>query len=106
VKATEQSCVGCHGDRHKTTFEQWKLGIELTMTDADAAFKNASEALAAAKDIAPDVRTKVQDLIKSAETDLNLVKSGNGLHNVTYAMELLDSVAARCREAVALLESP
>jgi hypothetical protein len=37
---------------------------------------------------------------------LKLVKAGNGLHNISYAIELLDGVTARCREAAALLESP
>jgi nitrate/TMAO reductase-like tetraheme cytochrome c subunit len=106
VKATEQSCIACHGDRHKDTFAQWKLGIEITMTDAEEAFKNATTALGEATGVPPDVRSKAEGLVKSAETDLNLVKNGNGLHNVTYAMELLDSVTARCREAIALLENP
>ena len=34
-----------------------------------------------------------------------MVQRGNGLHNVTYAMELLDSVTSRCQQAIKLLNS-
>jgi hypothetical protein len=34
---------------------------------------------------------------------LKLVKSGNGLHNITYAMELLDAVTSRAQAAAAAL---
>ena len=33
------------------------------------------------------------------------MKTGNGLHNVAYALELLDAVSSRCREAVEALET-
>jgi hypothetical protein len=35
VQATLSGCIACHGDRHAETFEKWKLGLELTQTDAD-----------------------------------------------------------------------
>ena len=103
LKATEQSCIACHGDRHKDTFEKWKLGIELSLGDAETAYKNAREALEEASAGAGGVRKKATDLLTGAEADLKLVKTGNGLHNVAYAIELLDAVTARCREAVEAL---
>jgi hypothetical protein len=103
LKATEQSCIACHGDQHKDTFEKWKLGIELALTDAEAAHKSALEALEGASTAPEEARKKAADLIKSAESDLRLVKTGNGLHNVAYALELLDGVTSRCREAVEAL---
>jgi nitrate/TMAO reductase-like tetraheme cytochrome c subunit len=100
--ATVESCIACHGDRHKDTFEKWKLGLELSLTDAEQAFSEARKALDASK--APeDVRKKVAALLAGAEADLKMVKSGNGLHNVAYAIELLDAVTARSREAAEAL---
>ena len=103
LKATEQSCIDCHGDRHKDTFAQWKAGVELSLGDAETAFKNAREALEKASAAPEEARKKAAELLTSAEADLKLVKTGNGLHNVAYAIELLDSVTARCREAVEAL---
>jgi hypothetical protein len=103
LKATEQSCVACHGDQHKDTFEKWKLGIELALADAETAYKSAQEELEKAQSAPEEARNKATELIKSAEADLRLVKTGNGLHNVAYALELLDAVTSRCREAVEML---
>jgi hypothetical protein len=103
LKATEQSCIDCHGDRHRDTFEKWKLGIELSMGDAEQALQNARQALEQANQAPEEARKKAGELIQSAEKDLQLVKTGNGLHNVAYAIELLDAVTSRCREALSLL---
>jgi hypothetical protein len=103
LKATEQSCIGCHGDQHKDTFEKWKLGIELALTDAETAYKSAQEELEKAKTAPEEARNRAAELLKGAEADLRLVKTGNGLHNIAYALELLDAVSARCREAVETL---
>jgi hypothetical protein len=79
------------------------MGIELSMTDAEAAYKTANEALEKASAAPEDARKKATDLIQAAGADLRLVKAGNGLHNVAYAIELLDSVTSRCNEAVEAL---
>jgi nitrate/TMAO reductase-like tetraheme cytochrome c subunit len=100
LAATEQSCIACHGDRHKDTFGQWKVGIELALSDAEAAYKEGTESLEKAANAPEEARKKAAELLASAQADLRLVKTGNGLHNVAYALELLDSVTSRCREAV------
>jgi nitrate/TMAO reductase-like tetraheme cytochrome c subunit len=101
--ATEQSCIACHGDRHKDTFEKWKLGLELAKGDAEQAFNNAKKALEEAKAAKEDARKQASELLAGAEADLRLVQTGNGLHNVAYAIELLDAVTSRCRQAIELL---
>jgi hypothetical protein len=101
--ATEQSCIACHGDRHKDTFEKWKLGLELAKGDAEQAYKDARKALEEMKTATADVRNKATELLASAEADLRLVQAGNGLHNVAYAIELLDAVTSRCKQAIELL---
>jgi nitrate/TMAO reductase-like tetraheme cytochrome c subunit len=102
-KATVQSCIACHGDRHKDTFDKWKLGLELAKGDAEQAFNDAKKALEEAKAAKEDARKQASELLAGAEADLQLVRTGNGLHNVAYAIELLDAVTARCRQAIDLL---
>jgi hypothetical protein len=103
IRATEAACIACHGDRHKDTFEKWKLGLELIMGDAEQAFQNAQQLLQENSDAPADKRQQATELIQAAEADLQLVKQGNGLHNVNYSIELLDSVTSRCQQAIELL---
>lgn len=103
VKATQDACIACHGDRHSTTFEKWKQGLELVLEDAEQAYSAARKRFDEQIDAPPDAREKAAKLLDAARDDLILVKSGNGLHNVTYAMELLDGVMELCRKASAAL---
>ncbi|MBI1900709.1 MAG: NapC/NirT family cytochrome c [Planctomycetia bacterium] len=103
IKATQGACIACHGDRHKDTFNKWKLGLELVMTDAQAAYDNARKMLDEKTDAPAEARAKATKLLDEAQADLELVKRGNGLHNVTYAIELLDAVTNRSQQAMAAL---
>jgi hypothetical protein len=105
LKANENSCLACHGDRHADTFEKWKLGLELSMTDAEEAYQNAEKMLAEATTASQAARDEAAELLESSKKDLRLIKRGNGLHNVTYAIELLDSVTSRCQQATAVLSN-
>ncbi len=97
------SCVACHGDRHNETFEKWKRSLKVVLMDAEEAYESARKRLEKVKDLEPETRQKVSDLLNVAKADLRLVKTGNGVHNVMYAIELLDSVALRCQQAMAIL---
>jgi nitrate/TMAO reductase-like tetraheme cytochrome c subunit len=103
LKGTQATCIACHGERYGTTFEQWKAGIQLTLADAEEAYQNARKALDSNKTAAADARKKAQDLLAIAAGDLQLVKRGNGIHNATYSLELLESVTAHCQKATAAL---
>jgi hypothetical protein len=79
------------------------MGLELVQTDAEQAYASAQKMLAESKDLPPATRQKATELLQAAGADLQLVKRGKGLHNVTYAMEVLDSVTERAQQATALL---
>lgn len=104
VAATQSGCIACHGDQHSDKFEQWKLGLELIQGDADQAFESAQALLDAGGSLPEDVRMRAAALLDEAKADLQLVKRGNGVHNVTYAIEVLDSVTQRAQQAQSLLE--
>jgi hypothetical protein len=104
AKATESGCVACHGDQHAEKFEQWKLGLELIQGDADQAYESAQALLDGSANLPEDVRTKAAALLSEAKEDLQLVRRGNGVHNVTYAIEVLDTVTQRAQQAQALIE--
>jgi hypothetical protein len=72
-------------------------------SEAEQAYASAEKALAESTGIPAQTRRKVQELLSAAKADLLLVQRGNGMHNVTYAMEVLDSVTQRAQQASALL---
>jgi hypothetical protein len=102
-RGSVSGCVACHGDKHAETFEKWKLGLKITLLDAEEAYANARRALEGADKAKPENRRKATELLSAAQADLRLVKRGNGVHNVAYSIELLDSVTRRCQQAIALL---
>jgi nitrate/TMAO reductase-like tetraheme cytochrome c subunit len=102
-QGTLSGCIACHGDRHSETFEKWKRGLKVVMLDAEEAYTNARKKLESAKDVKPETRRKATELLSTAQADLQLVKRGNGVHNVMYAIELLDSVTKRCQEATSII---
>jgi len=106
VKATEKTCVACHSERYGELLEKWKSGVDVTLEDAEAAFNDAKKLLEEKTDASPEARQKAATLLNLAEADLRLVKRGNGIHNVTYAIELLDAVTSHCRQATEALERP
>jgi hypothetical protein len=63
----------------------------------------AQRALDEGKDIPEQTRQKATELLSAAKADLDLIKRGNGIHNVTYAMEVLDSVTQRAQQVTAML---
>jgi len=102
-KATLTGCVACHGDRHAGTFEQWKQGLEFVLMEADETYANARKMLAESSNIPEAARRQATELLAGAKADLELVKRGNGLHNVTYAIEVLDAVTQRAQQAISVL---
>jgi nitrate/TMAO reductase-like tetraheme cytochrome c subunit len=105
MKGARKTCIACHGERYGDMFEQWKTGISITLEDAEQTYKNARILLDEGTAASPEARKQAAELLKLAEADLHLVKRGNGIHNVTYAMELLDSVSAHCQRAMQALQT-
>ncbi len=105
LQGTLNGCIACHGERYTKTFEQWKQGLKIYTMDADEAYDKARKMFDQAKDLTPDARQKASDLLTGARADLQLVKRGNGVHNVMYSMEILESIAKRCQQAMAVIRA-
>jgi nitrate/TMAO reductase-like tetraheme cytochrome c subunit len=105
MKGTQKTCIACHGERYGDMFEQWKTGISVTLEDAEQTYRNARKMVDENSTATPEARQQADELLKLAQADLQLVKRGNGIHNVTYAMELLDSVSAHCQKAIQSLSA-
>ena len=84
-------------------FEQWKLSLEDSLKDTQQAFQKAHDAVAKAATAPADARKKSERLLAEAQADLSTIQNGNGIHNITYALQMLDGISARCGEAVKAL---
>jgi nitrate/TMAO reductase-like tetraheme cytochrome c subunit len=108
LAATQSACITCHGEEYAQTFDQWKETLDIGTQDAQAAVEKARAALAEAASAPAEAKARAEQLLEAAEADLRLVRRGNGVHNIMYALQLLDSVTARSGEAEEALaaESP
>ena len=64
----------------------------------------ASQMLEKARDLDPGIRRQVVGLLTGMQTNLQLVKVGNGIHNFRYAEDLLKEVTKRSKQVKEILE--
>lgn len=90
IKATRETCLKCHGDDYLKLFDQWMSEIKSSVQELDASVRRAEarekELRAAGQTLSPDVLKKIDD----ARANLHFVKSGDGIHNKNYALQLID----------------
>jgi hypothetical protein len=103
LKGALTGCVACHADRQNKTFEQWKQGVKVYLADAEEAYEKARAMFGKVKDPSPKTRAEVEKILRGMKSDLTLVKRGNGVHNVMYSIELLESVNKRSDKVISLL---
>ena len=101
--ATENSCLACHGEAYGQTFEQWTQALKLGLDDAQQAHERVLKTLQEATSLPEETRKNAERLLATASADLHLVQRGKGVHNITYALQLLDAVITRCNEVEQLL---
>jgi hypothetical protein len=76
--AGDVSCMACHGPRYGNTLGRWQ---ELLATRTEQSRRQ----LAAARRQLPETAQALAD----AESNLRLVETGRGVHNIDYALEAL-----------------
>lgn len=79
--ATSVSCMSCHGAEYLKIYEGWQAGLDARLQEARRAL-DAGRARLGADDPA----------VADAAHNFELVLKGRGVHNVPYALALLDSV--------------
>jgi nitrate/TMAO reductase-like tetraheme cytochrome c subunit len=106
IKATESTCIACHGADYERLFEQWQNEISTYLKEGEAAIKRVEDRIESLKAGGKTVPERVAELLKEARQNVEFVKAGNGLHNKNFAMELLDIAIRRLDEAMGLLMAP
>jgi hypothetical protein len=91
--AGEATCLSCHGIEFAGILPGWQEELENRIESVDRAVTQVRRGLG------PDPSQPADSLIRAAETNLELVRIGKGVHNVPYADELLRAAVRLARAA-------
>jgi nitrate/TMAO reductase-like tetraheme cytochrome c subunit len=102
-----ETCVACHTPEHEAMLADWKDQLTDEVAMATEVEQEALDALEAAKTSGVDEATRQQadEMIRAGSQFLEIVRSGNGVHNKKYAITILDEAFTRFEDAIDLLDS-
>ncbi len=90
VEATEATCVACHSEDYRNLFQQWVVEIKTYTDETASAIARVEQRRSTLVDAGRTLPRSIEDAIAEARFNLHLVKTGNGVHNKHYALQLLD----------------
>ncbi len=105
IKATEATCVACHGDDYARLFQQWRNEIETYVKEAETTLARVEGMMNEWRSRGAALPDEVADVFEQARANVHFIRSGNGIHNKTYALKLLDLSIRNLDEAVLRLMS-
>ncbi len=101
-----ETCVACHTPKHEAMLADWGEQLDEEVEMATELEQEALAALEAAKQ-AGTAEGKVVEagaMIVAGRRFLEIVRSGNGVHNKKYAISILDEAFVNFEDAIELLE--
>lgn len=90
VKASEATCIACHGSDYERLFEQWRSEIATYVQEAEAALVRVDQRIADLQARGIELPADIETRITPARQNVQFIKAGNGIHNKNYALYLLD----------------
>jgi len=104
-RPTEQACINCHGEKYRGMLQRWvdTLGKMREIVAPKLAAARAGLADSGAKGA---TQARARELAGDAESNLQFVALGKGVHNVFYAADLLKLSNSWLDEALVLLGKP
>ncbi len=103
-KAKEHACLACHGSRMAGTLEEWKSTLNETLLEVKEEITAAEAAFANQPDTDPR-KGEVKVLLETARYNYEFIKKASGVHNLPYAMDLLDIALESATEAKEITEA-
>jgi nitrate/TMAO reductase-like tetraheme cytochrome c subunit len=103
IKASEQTCIACHGSDYEQLFEQWQNEILTYLKEAEASLARVQARLDELQTGGLPIPSGIDELVTPARENILFVKAGNGIHNKSYSLELLDLSIRSLDEAMARL---
>lgn len=101
-----ETCVACHTPKHEAMLADWREQLDGEVAMATELEQEALAAMEAATQngVADTVRLEAGAMIVSGQKYLEIVRSGNGVHNKKYAISILDEAFVNFEDAIDLLE--
>jgi nitrate/TMAO reductase-like tetraheme cytochrome c subunit len=105
-RAVEGACVDCHGEGFDQTLRHWKALLSRAETETNQRVSNAQKALYDLEKTAgrSGAYRKAQNLINEARHNYSLVLLGRGVHNIEYAIKLLNVAGNKTEQAMAVID--
>ena len=102
-KVTEQACLSCHGSSRKGTLAEWKSTLDETLTEVREELAKAQKAYANQPKDDPR-KAEVKVLLEIAQHNCEFVEKASGVHNLNYALDLLEKASDSASEALEIAE--
>lgn len=104
-RPSEQACINCHGEKYRGMLQRW-VDTLAKMREAVAPKLTATRAALADPGVKAPKLARARELAGDAESNLQFVALGKGVHNVFYAADLLKLSNSWLDEALVLLGKP
>lgn len=101
-KASETACLGCHGEDYKGVLGEWEDTMKSALEKTRPAVEKVRGLARAADSSNKELRKAVQ-AARDAEYNYLLVFYGKGVHNVDYAVDILEKAKADAEAATEAL---
>jgi hypothetical protein len=105
-KAMGEACVDCHGEGFDDALKQWKSFLSKVENETNQRIFNVQRSLYDFEKTAGGSGEfkKAQNLLNEARHNYSLVLLGKGVHNVEYAMKLLNVANNRTEQAMGIID--
>ena len=87
-----EACVKCHTKGYDLMLDKWIASIDGAVNDITPGIEYARNLIKSAEQHGKNVDAE-KTFFSDAEENFNLVKNGKGVHNVDYALKLLENVS-------------
>jgi hypothetical protein len=87
-----EACVKCHSKGYDLMLDKWISSIDESLNSIAPSVVYARHLVETAQNQGRDI-TAEKTYLEDAEANIKLVKEGKGVHNIDYAIKLLDNVS-------------
>ncbi|HEY3250139.1 MAG TPA: cytochrome c3 family protein [Ignavibacteria bacterium] len=88
-----QSCVKCHSPGYDIMLDKWIAGVDDAVNSISPSVEYARKLINSVSLQGKNIDAE-KTFFSDAEANFNLVKDGKGVHNIDYAMKLLENISS------------
>jgi hypothetical protein len=105
-KAIGEACMDCHGEGFDDTLIHWKRLLSRAENEANQRIFNVQKVLYEAEKASGGSSNykRAQNLLNEARHNYSFVLLGKGVHNIEYAIKLLNTANNKTEQALATLD--